>query len=121
MTKDEFLYRCKEAKIKAKWKVEDMKTKAKENKDEIIGWSMIVAPIVLGSAVEITKAAAKLKVAKEDQIRRERTVYDPSSGFYYRTNRDLTNKMKREIDRRHTEDGERYGEILEDMKLLSRK
>lgn len=110
-----------DAKIRAKWKVEDLKIKVSEHKDEIIGWTIIAAPIVLGSATEIYKAHAKASVAKEERVRRDYTVYDPSSGFYYTSKKPLDNRMKQEIDRRHTQNGERYGDIMEDMGLFSKK
>lgn len=85
----------------------------KDNKEVLLVVIPIVGAAATGSIKMIKKAVGN---HREETIRRK-YIYDPSGGFYWPTRRALTGREKLELDERHR-NGESYGQILVDMKLL---
>lgn len=86
-----------------------------ENKEDVIA----VAPIAIAAAVGLGKAISKHNAIKQEQILKDRKIYDPRMGHYYEMKKKPTNWQWTEIDRRFR-NGEGYGDILADMGLLKR-
>lgn len=85
----------------------------KNHKEVLLVVIPIVGAAVGGSIKLISKAVSNHKL---ETIKRK-YIYDPSGGFYWPTRRALTGAEKLELDERHR-NGESYGQILVDMKLL---
>lgn len=102
-------------------KFQDAKRWCRNNKEMVI----IMAPIVVGGVISITKTIVKgvgrginksIILAKEDELK-NMYCYDRSLGHYWKLRKKPTNNEWLRIDRRKA-DGERLADILEDMKLL---
>lgn len=109
--------KAEDLKRRVYWKKEDLKDKAKQHKDEIIGYTVVFGPLVALACLEISKQYIKAKAVKEVTMHRERDIYDPYRGHYYRAKRKIKNSEWLAIDTRYS-CGESYGQILRDMHLL---
>lgn len=85
----------------------------KDNKEVLL----VVIPIVGTAAVGSIKLVKKVVDNHRVETIKKKYIYDPSGGFYWPTRRALTGREKLELDERHR-NGESYGQILVDMKLL---
>lgn len=88
-----------------------------ENKELVI----VLAPVLVGSTVELVKICAKRSNIKEEERLKENFIYDRSNGHYYEI-KSVRSSRKRnrqfiEIDRRRSE-GEKLFDILDSMNLL---
>lgn len=115
-----------EVKPKSRWK--RFKEKAKEKKDRAVEWcknhpepAIVILTGTASCVVKIVgstvKHHRKVSVQKKDEELREEYCYDRSLGHYWKLRRKLTNEEWREIERRKAE-GEKLGDILEQLKLL---
>ena len=77
------------------------------NKRDIL---LIVVPTVVGAAMTILKSLFK-DAGKDNRI------YDNREGFYWELRRKLTNTERQAIARKR-KNGEKLGDILEEMKVL---
>lgn len=78
---------------------------------------LVLAPAVLGVVTAGTKAASKHASQKKEEELKELYCYDRSLGHYWKLDRELTNSEWVEVDRRK-QNGERLGDILDDMSVL---
>ena len=85
----------------------------KDNKEVLL----VVIPVVAGAVAGTIKLATKVANNHKVETIKRKYIYDPSGGFYWPTRRPLTGAEKLELDERHR-NGESYGQILVDMKLL---
>ena len=94
-----------------KQQVKDFMT---EHKDVVI----VLAPVIIGGVVKLAKIAMKTyNLGKEEELK-NRYCYDRSLGHYWKLRRELTNDEWVEIERRR-KNGERLGDILDEMKVLA--
>ena len=77
------------------------------NKKEII---MMVVPALIGAAMTIFKAVT-------NNAGKDTRIYDAREGFYWELRRKLTNSERQTISRKR-KNGEKLGDILEEMRLL---
>ena len=77
------------------------------NKRDIL---MVVIPTLVGAAMTILKSV--LKDGGKDS-----RIYDNREGFYWELRRPLTNTERQSIARKR-KNGEKLGDILEEMRLL---
>lgn len=84
-----------------------------ENKEVLLVVLPLVGVAITGSVKLISKACNTYKA----ETIKKKYIYDPSGGFYWPTRRALTGAEKLQLDERHR-NGESYGQILVDMKLL---
>lgn len=83
------------------------------NKD----WIVIIAPAVIGLMTVGFKAVNKqINLSKEKDLK-ELYCYDRSLGHYWKLKRELSNSEWVEIDKRK-KNGERLGDILDELKVL---
>lgn len=101
------------AKVKAKW--EDVKWWCAGNKELVVAVLVVLIPALAKTANGAARAYAE---HKEDE-RRQKDIFDPRTGDHWFTKRPLTSKEKLELERRY-DNGERKGQILDDMGLLKR-
>ena len=103
----------RERKEKFRRKVNNMTNWFYNNKELVL----FATPIVTGiTASTITGIRKNQKQRKEKELK-ERYCYDPSLGHYWKLRRELTNSEWIEIDRRKR-NGERLGDILDELKVL---
>ena len=88
------------------------KTWAGENKGTIL-CGLYVLGLLGGMVTPFIKRSRRNSL----DARREKQIYDPSMGFYWEIKRPLTNNQKLIIEHRHR-NGEGYGKILREMRLL---
>ena len=84
-----------------------------ENKELV----KLLAPVLLIGGGAALKEFAKHKRQEREEELKTNFIYDRSNGHYYELKRQPKAKQWLEIDRRK-EEGERIGEILNDMNLL---
>lgn len=107
---------------------EDFKAWIGRTKDKISVWCgenkeiiVVMAPILVGSVVELVKISAKRQNIKEEEYLKNNYIYDRSNGHYYEIKNIRSSKKRNknflEIDRRRN-DGEKLYDILDSMKLL---
>lgn len=100
-----------------KWSVKDKCRRTvdylKENKEVLL----IVLPLAGAAVAGTIKLTTKIVNNHRLETIKKKYIYDPSGGFYWPTRRALTGAEKLELDERHR-NGESYGQILVDMKLL---
>ena len=100
-----------------KWTVKDKCRRTvdylKENKEVLL----VVLPLAGAAVAGTIKLATKVVNNHRVETIKRKYIYDPSGGFYWPTRRPLTGAEKLELDERHR-NGESYGQILVDMKLL---
>ena len=119
MTKDELKQKAKTA----QWSIDNwvyhQKEKAEriwnEHKEEIL----VLGPVLIVSAEKLIRSASRNQKLKEEKYRKEKCVYDQSSGCYLELRRKLTNQELLELDRRK-KNGESKIEILSSMRVLKR-
>ena len=100
-----------------KWSVKDKCRRTvdylKENKEVLL----VVLPLAGAAVAGTIKLTTKVVNNHRVETIKKKYIYDPSGGFYWPTRRALTGAEKLELDERHR-NGESYGQILVDMKLL---
>lgn len=102
-----------------------IKEQVNEAKEKLKGWfNEHQGEILYGCYIAVCIGSVAVPIIQKSRrnyidFRRDRMIYDPSMGFYWETKRNLTNNQKLMIEARHR-NGEAYGEILKDMKLLRR-
>lgn len=100
-------------KYSAQDKWERTKKYLKDNKEVLLVVLPLAGVAVTGTVKLIGKAVSNHRL---ETIKRK-YIYDPSGGFYWPTRRPLSGREKLELDERHR-NGESYGQILTDMRLL---
>lgn len=102
-----------QTKEKVSSKFKKAKNWAIRNKEVLI----VVAPIVIGVAGFVGKAAIKnINLRKQESVK-NLYCYDRSLGHYWSLKRNLTNREWVEIDKRKAS-GERLADILSELKVL---
>lgn len=100
-----------------KWSVQDRCRRTanylKENKEVLL----VVLPLVGVAITGVVKLTTKACNTYHAETIKKKYIYDPSGGFYWPTRRALTGAEKLILDERHR-NGESYGQILADMRLL---
>ena len=84
-----------------------------ENKETI----MTLAPVVIGGITVLARVITKQQKIHQEQVLKDRYVWDPKLGHYWLTNRKLSNAEWTEVERRKNA-GESMGNILASMKVL---
>ena len=84
-----------------------------ENKTEII----ILAPLIIGGCVKATKAINRTIILHQEELLKDRRMYDNRLGHYWELNRKLSNNEWLEIEERKQQ-GEPVGDILRRMGVL---
>lgn len=84
-----------------------------ENKEVI----RVAIPVLIGGGLELVKVLVKRNNLNKEERLRTNFIYDSRKRHYYELKRKPKTKQWLEIDRR-TSEGERLGEILQDMRLL---
>lgn len=78
---------------------------------------IVFGPVVIGTSMEILKTITKRHNLKEEKDLKDKYIYDRSAGHYYELRRKPKQSEWRIIDHRR-EEGDSYGDILEDLRLL---
>lgn len=102
-----------DAKISAKWKIDDFKIWCSNHRSEIV----VFGPIIISSTVEIAKILTKRHNVNEEKRLKDNYIYDRSAGHYFELKRKLKSSEWLMIEQRKKE-GESLGEILQAMKVL---
>lgn len=100
-------------KSECKWRWKETKQWCKDNKDAVVGVTVIVVP----AAAKIIRSMVTDHKRKDDERHRNRCVYDPVHHHSYECKRDLKAYEWREIDRRK-DAGESVYNILSSMDLI---
>ncbi len=90
------------------------KQMVKEHKGDIV-YGLYLTACIAAALTPFVRAIRK----NQNDVKKERLIYDPHMGFYWEVKKSLTNNQKLMIEQRHRM-GESYGEILRDMKLLKK-
>lgn len=77
----------------------------------------IAVPVLIGSGLELVKVLVKRNNLNKEEKLKTNFIYDPRKRHYYELKRKPKTKQWIEIDRR-SDNGERLGDILQDMRLL---
>ncbi len=115
--KKTFKERFEDTKTEVKWKAHLACEWCKENKEFIEKIVPVMAPVVIGSIVEIAKIATRQRSINEEKALKDRYIYDRSNGHYYELRRKLKTSEWLQIEQRK-QNGESLGWILNDMRLL---
>lgn len=97
----------------AKWKAQMTVDWCKRNKQAII----VFGPVIAGGLIEIIKISTKHHLVNEEKALKERYIYDRSGGHYWEIKRKPKRSEYLQIEQRRN-NGESYGSILNDMRLL---
>lgn len=106
------------------WEVAKIKYRAKQRIKNGTDWVvankdlvMFMAPIIISGTATLIKVIGRNVNLHKEQNLKELYCYDRSAGHYWELRRKLTRSEWVEIDRRRM-NGERYADILSDMKVL---
>ena len=78
---------------------------------------IIFTPVILGTVKYTVKTISRNHTLNKEKNLKELYCYDRSLGHYWKLRRELTNDEWVEIDKRKV-NGERLGDILDELKVL---
>ena len=115
-----------EARVKMAQK-EEKKRKFRQRVESVGNWItrnaptiLVLAPVAIAAvntATNLVVGVGRRMEVAEEKDRREHSCYDRSEGHYWDLKRKLTNSDWEEINERKA-NGERMGDILDDMDVL---
>ena len=108
--------------MKEKWEAFKATVKMKADQawkfaEENPKFVLMAASMILPATASLAKSATRSASNREEQLHRERDIYDPRRGHTYRCKRAPKSYEWEEIDQRHKE-GEDYSSILRSMRLI---
>lgn len=111
-------------KFDIEWEIAKFKYQAKRRFQNGVNWVvcnkdlvMFIVPVVVSGATTVARVVGKRANLHKEQNLKNLYCYDRSAGHYWELKRKLKKSEWVEIDRRKR-NGERYADILSDMKVL---
>lgn len=114
--KPKFKDRMKDLGTRMRWRTKALMDWISENKELVVTSVSLFGAVGTG-AIKVAKASSAAKRLRRERDLKERYIYDRSAGHYWKIRKKLSSDQWRVIEHRKR-NGERYGDILEDMNLL---
>ena len=99
------------------WRIEEAKRKAKDWWEENQITVMVLGPTILGAAIKIGSIFSKHAKIRKEEVLRDKMVWDPQVGHYWRLKRRLDKSEWLWISRQHKA-GRMIGELLDELGVL---